>query len=82
MWRTALPLFSRELHITPEALPEAQVQVDRLLEPLSKGARAALKNLREKHAIPSDTVTENTEPAKERPRLRLTMNILPCPFRI
>ena len=37
-WRDALPLFSRQLHITPEALPEAQVEVDRLLEPLSKGA--------------------------------------------
>ena len=58
-------MFSRELHITPEALPEALVEVDRLLEPLSKGARAALFNLREKQAIPSDTVTENTEPAKE-----------------
>ena len=52
-------------YITPEALLEALVEVDRLLEPLSKGARAALFNLREKQAIPSDTVTENTEPAKE-----------------
>ena len=64
-WRTALPLFSRELHITPEALPGAQVDVDGLLEPLSKGARAAWKNLRGKQASPSDTVTKNTEPAKE-----------------
>ena len=63
-WRTALPLFSRELHVTPEALTEAQVEVDTLLEPLSKGARAALKNLREKQAFPSDTVIKNTEPAK------------------
>ena len=71
-WRAALPLFSRELHITPEALPEALVEVDRLLEPLSKGARPALKNLREKQAIP-DTVTQIPS-QQRRPRLRLTMS--------
>ena len=37
--RTSLSLFSRQFHVTPEALPEAQVEVDRLLEPLGKGAR-------------------------------------------
>ena len=58
-------MFSRQLHITPEALPEAQVEIDKLLEPLSKGARAALKNLKEKQAFPSNTVTGRTEPAGE-----------------
>ena len=57
-------MFSRELRITLEALPEPQVEVDRLLEPLSKSARAAWKNLREKQAISSDTVIKNIEPAK------------------
>ena len=57
--RTAVPLFSRQLHITPEALPEAEVEIDRLLE----GARAALKNLQEKEAILSSTVTGYTESA-------------------
>ena len=52
MWRTALALFSRELHITPEALPEAQVEVDRLLEHLSKSARAALKKSARKASKP------------------------------
>ena len=51
-WRTILPNLSRQLRITPDALPEAQVEVDRLLEPLSKGARAALQRLREKQEIP------------------------------
>ena len=53
------------MHITPEVLPEAQVKVDRLLEPLGKGARASLQRLREKQGIPSNTVTECSEPAEE-----------------
>ena len=64
-WRTTLPDFSRQLCITPEALPDTQVEVDRLLDPLSKGARAALQRLREKQEIPSVTVIESTERAKE-----------------
>ena len=36
-------MFSRQSHITPESLPEAQVEIDRLLEPLSRGARGALR---------------------------------------
>ena len=64
-WRTALPLLSEQLHVTSEAHPEAQVDVDRLLEPLSKGARASLQRLREKQGIPSNIVTESSEPAEE-----------------
>ena len=44
--------WPRQVHITPEALPEFQVEIDRLLKPLSKGARAALKNLQVKQVIP------------------------------
>ena len=74
-WRTALPLFSRQVHVTPEALPEAHVEVDRLLEPLSKGARASLQRLREKQGIAFNVDTQSSEPVKE-PTLRLKMR--PC----
>ena len=63
--RTVLPLFSRQLHITPKALPEAQVEVGRLLEPLCNCARASLKRAREKQGIPSGIVAESSEPAEE-----------------
>ena len=59
-WRTALPLFSRQLHITPEALPEAQVEIGRLLE----GARASLHRLRERQGSPSNIVAEPAEQTK------------------
>ena len=45
------------------ALPDAQVEIDRLLEPLSKGARVVLKNLAKKQAIPSNTITGHITPA-------------------
>ena len=51
--------------LTPEALPEAQVEVGRLIEPLCKGARASSQRLREKQGIPSGIVAESSEPAEE-----------------
>ena len=42
-----------------------QVEVDRLLERLSKNARASLQRLREKQEIPSNIVTESSEPPEE-----------------
>ena len=58
-------MFSRQLHVTPEALPEAQVGADRLLEPLCKGARASLQRLRENQGIAVNVDTESSEPAEE-----------------
>ena len=65
--RTVAFLLSQQVagHVIPEALLEAQVEVDRLLEPLGTGARASLQRLREKHGIAFNFDTESSDPAEE-----------------
>ena len=49
----------------PQRRTVALLLDQQVADPLSKGARAALRRLQEKWRVPSDTVTESTKPAKE-----------------
>ena len=74
-WRTALPLFSRQLHVTPEALPEAQVEVDRCLSHMAR-APEPVCNACEQNRESRLTLTLKAVSHQWRPRLRFKMR--PC----
>ena len=74
-WRTVLPLFSRQLHVTPEALPEAQVEVDRCSSHLAR-APEPVCNACEKNMESRLTLTLKAVSQQRRPRLRFKMR--PC----